>query len=112
MSNTYGRLKGNRGEVTRTGNTTIRATLNTWERKVEVWLSKDNTCRIEVSEYRSGKNLGSFEGTVEELADLLKGQDKLKGLVRELINSWEDDLARADMFARIEDYMNRGAKDA
>ncbi len=68
MSALYGRLRGNRGEVTRTAACEITATLETWEGKVCVTLWKDGAYMVEVVEV--GEKYGSMErvheGNVEE----------------------------------------------
>lgn len=66
-----------------------------------------DTYQIVVSEDQSGKTLAQFEGTVDELVSLLTGESQLHEKVRTLINAWEDDVAREEAFAAIEDYMNR-----
>ena len=67
MSATYGRLQGSRGAVTRTGGQTICAILNTWQKRIDVWLDKENGTAIEICDYPSGARLARFDGTIEEL---------------------------------------------
>jgi hypothetical protein len=49
MAALYGRLRGERGEVTRTAGREITATLQTWDGRVSVTLWKDGVFVVEVA---------------------------------------------------------------
>ncbi len=65
MAPLYGRLRGNRGEVTRTGFEEITATLETWTGQVSVTLRKDGSYVVEVGE-KHGAGRTVFGGNVDE----------------------------------------------
>lgn len=76
MSAVYGRLQGNRGEVTRTGSkhSGIMATLNTYEGKVRLVLEEDGSFVLDIESdgigfvaYARG-NANKGEQFVERLA--------------------------------------------
>jgi|TARA_Y100000310_G_C20547732_1_gene746451 hypothetical protein len=50
MAALYGRLQGNRQEVTRCGHDTIKAKLETWDGSIAVYLGKDGTFAVHVGD--------------------------------------------------------------
>lgn len=54
MSALYGRLQGERGQVTRTAHHSIAATLETWEGKVTVALQRDGSFIVEIGDKYAG----------------------------------------------------------
>lgn len=54
MAALYGRLQGERGQVTRTAHHNITATLETWEGKITVTLQCDGSFTVEVGDKYAG----------------------------------------------------------
>jgi hypothetical protein len=50
MAALYGRMKGNRGEVTRCGGSIITSKLETWEGSIRTELEKDGSFRVTIGE--------------------------------------------------------------
>ena len=85
MANVYGQMSGSRGgSVSRTGAEQVGASINTWKRRVEVILNKDDLVSVAVSEYGSGKTLGEFNGTADELVEVFQQArlEYLRGEIR------------------------------
>lgn len=54
MSALYGRMQGERGQVTRTAHHNITVTLETWEGKISVNLRRDGSFTVEVGDKYAG----------------------------------------------------------
>lgn len=62
MANLFGRIKGSRGEATRTGSDTIEAHLETWEGRVTVELQRNGDFTV----WKSAKNGMGEEKLLED----------------------------------------------
>jgi hypothetical protein len=68
MAALYGKLWGSRGTVTRTGNSSINAKLETWEGSVQVTLMRDGSFEV----YTGSKSYATdrvFVGKIESSND-------------------------------------------
>ena len=64
MANLYGRMQGNRGEVTRMGHEDIYSRLETWHGSIQTVLYKDGTYQVFVGD-KSRPNSLIAEGQID-----------------------------------------------
>jgi hypothetical protein len=63
MAALYGRMRGNRGEVTRCGHDIVTSKLETWQGSIRTELEKDGSFRVTIGE-KYGPNIVIAQGNV------------------------------------------------